>query len=110
MRRRKRRGLGSSPKQHAAEARQAIDKAITYARGSQTGSCTLRFDSLQTAAQAVGEIRAQAFRSGGKVAKGAVTPKTVSTQVAKRAYDAMDAVDRAADAFARDCVKKNWEG
>jgi hypothetical protein len=105
-RRKRGRGLGAPIKQHASKARQAIDSAETHARLALTGSCSMRLTSLTAAIRAAGQVQAQAFGSGGRVAKGALSPKTVSTADAVRAYAAMDRVDDAVSAFRASCVRK----
>jgi hypothetical protein len=104
--RKRRRGLGSSSKHHASRVAGRIASVERNAELSLTGSCSLRLTSLHAAVEGDGIIHAHAFESGGRVAKGALTSKTISTEMANRAYAAHDKVTEAVAAFRRDCIKK----
>lgn len=81
-----------------------IDTIDTHVRLAHSGSCGMRFTSLKKAIEQAGELQAHAFGSGGKVAKGAHSPKTVSTAEAKRAYTAFQDVNSAVQDFRRSCL------
>lgn len=99
------RGLGSSATKHASHARDLISSAERHVQLARQGTCSLRFTSLMAADNNVGKAWAHAFQSGGRVAKGALTQKTLSTEDAKRLYDVNDDLHKAALSFERDCVK-----
>jgi hypothetical protein len=105
-RRRKSKGLGESSAKHAAKAVALIDAVESATRQSRSGSCSIRFTSLHNAIEKDGRMRAHAFGSGGRVAKGALTSKTISTADAKRVYAASDDLTRAVQEFRSDCVKR----
>lgn len=104
-RRRKSRGLGSPSAKHAKMAETLVAGAERHAKLSRQGSCTIRFTSLTAAIDSIGRARAHAFGSGGRVMKGAITPKTTSSETARRIYDAGEDVQRATSEFRSECVK-----
>lgn len=110
MARRRRRGLGSPSAQHSKQAEVLLGSAERHLKGARKGSCSIRFTSLTAAIDTIARARSQAFHSGGKVARGAVTPKTVSTETAKRIYSVSDDVDRAASEFRGECIKHDVAG
>ena len=106
---RKRRALGSlgAPKSHHAnEVKRMLDRAERDVEASNYGICSVRFTILKDSIKHVGEIVAHARQSGGTVAKGAVTPKTVSHEDAIRTYTLEDNLDTAVSKFRHDCVKR----
>lgn len=102
---RKRGQLRSSTKEHAERAEQKVYGAENSAKLAMTGSCGLRLTSLVDAYEKLAAARAQAFASGGRVAKGALTPRTVNENTAKRIYEADDLINSAASDFRKTCLR-----
>lgn len=96
--------LGSPTKKHARAADAAATTAETHVKLAVKGGCGIRLTSLLAAQNSVGKAWAHAFASGGSVARGALTSKTVDTDTAKRIYQVSDDVDRAADRFRAECL------
>ncbi len=101
----KRRQLGSASAEHAKKVRLLIGQVKDEARQAQRGTCGIRLTSLVVAQHHAGELWAHAFGSGGRTAKGALSPKTVSAKVAQEAYDAVDLATKATQKFRRECLK-----
>jgi hypothetical protein len=101
---RKSRGLGSSTKEHAKHALSRAHRAALDAKDSLVGGCGIRLTSLESAIANNASALAQAFDSGGPLAKGAYTRKTVSAADAVKIYDVNDVVKKAVGMFRRDCV------
>ncbi len=97
------RRLGSPTKVHRQRAVSRVAEVESQSRLARTGSCGLRLTSLTAAYEAWGATRAHAG-AGGKVAKGALSPKTVSADEMRRVYAAGESLQVASDDYRRDCV------
>lgn len=102
---RRKTGLSAPTRHHANKVSGRVVSVKHHAQLAMTGSCQLRFTSLEAAVEGLGKLDAHAFESGGRVAKGALTPKTVTTEQAKRVYAAQEKVATAMRAFRVDCIK-----
>jgi hypothetical protein len=107
---RRKTGLGSPAKDHAFLAVNRAESARQSLKHAKTGSCTLRFSSLEAAISSIGKAWAHAFDSGGKVHKGALTKRTVSEGAAKLIYAVDREVTVESGKFMRDCLKRGDSG
>lgn len=98
--------LGAPTKVHASAAKSAVSSAEMSLKDAHSPkSCKVRYDAVHSAVNQIAKAWTHAFGSGGRVHKGALTPRNVSTDIALRIYKADEDMTRASEAFRRDCVK-----
>ena len=103
---RRKRGLGAPDKKHASLARTfAMNAENTLVRLKKPQTCKVHYDHVHSAVNDIAKAWSHGFGSATKVYKGALTPRTVSADVAKLIYRVDEEVTRASERFRRECVK-----